>query len=488
MGVLEERLSKESLYAPFLELEMKSLRTLAVIEINGIGISDTKCDSLKAKMKCKLQSIEKECFQLASRTFSLASTHDIAKVLFFELGLPPNGEVEQNGRQTRSKSAKKLKNLSTSKKILEKLIKLHRLPKLILEWRRVNSSLTKVTYPIQRKKEYVQCFDMDRVFSEAHFHTSTGRVTFTEPNLQNIPKIFDIKLISTNDKFQNNCEQNLEIASPGMPCEINMREIIVAHESSIFIGADYSQLELRIIAHLAKDEKLIKVLNSNCDVFKTIAAETNRISVHEVSKVQRQVAKQICYGILYGIGAKSLSEQLQVDEDEATKFMEQFKDRYTGVKKFIQKTIEEARSNGFVTTLCNRKRYLPNIISTNPATRSQAERQAVNTTVQGSAADLVKTAMISINKKLCLKYGRTCYLDNNEVAPSPNRRASSVNPGALLVLQIHDELLYEVKVKEEDFVKRLIKHEMENALNLSVEMPVKLQRGKSWGTLIEISL
>ena len=484
---------------------MPSIRTLTVIELNGIGFSDGQCEKLKDTMKGKLESIENECYRLAKHTFSLTSTDDIARVLFLELGLPPNGNV--NGvvppRQTRSNAGGRLKQLSTCKSVLEKLVKYHRLPKLILEWRRVNSALTKVVYPLQRMKKFVSNLEMDRIYSEAQYHTSTGRVTFSEPNLQNVPKEFYIKLPTLicesppsekKTKTQRNktlrtsalrsvvepkqLDFNPNVVSPGEAFAVSMRSTFIPLEAAVFIAADYCQLELRLIAHLSADVKLIETLNDgSLDVFKSIAARINHVSVEKVTATQRQHAKQICYGIIYGIGAKALGEQLNVSEEDAAVYMEQFKDKYSGIKSYIRKTIDDARINGFVKTLGGRKRLLPAINSSNSHAKAQAERQAVNTTVQGSAADLVKIAMNSIDDQLNKSFGSSCLM---------KRKEGGVQRGAFLVLQLHDELLYEVNKKDIDAVENIIQHEMEHSLELTVNMPVKMKIGTDWGNLKDV--
>ncbi|XP_012557615.2 DNA polymerase theta isoform X1 [Hydra vulgaris] len=501
MEEMELRLKREDLIKSFVDIEMPTIRTLLVIEINGIGFSDIECEKLKEILKGKLDSIQQECYKLSGSVFSLSSPADVARVLFTELNLPPGGEYNLNHqRQMRSKvTGKKLKSICTSKEVLEKLSKFHALPKLILEWRKINSTLTKFVYPVQRRKRSSDVLQMHRIFTEAIYRTCTGRVTFSEPNLQNVPKEFDIKLSSLVVKspphqITGNKKHKRQLVSSTRPLlsqqkdkhigssttemfTVSMRSTFVPFSSGVMVAADYEQLELRIIAHMSQDQILIKTLNESGDVFKSIAAEINHINVVDVTTVQRQHAKQICYGIIYGIGIKALSHQLGVEENDASEYMEKFKNRFKGVKRFIQNTIEEARANGFVKTLGGRKRYLPAINSKITNDKSHAERQAVNTTIQGSAADLVKIAMNNIDIKLNEIFGNSCF----------NKLAEKSQPkGAYLVLQIHDELLYEVNKENVDIVIKLIRREMESAIILSVKMPVKVKIGSSWGTLKDI--
>lgn len=452
---------------------MPALRTLAAIEINGIGFSEEACERLKAIMKEKLAHLESSCYRSAKRSFSLTSPDDVGRVLFVHLALPCNGNTESS-RTTRNK-AKTKQHFRTSKDVLEKLVKYHRLPKLILEWRRINSALTKVVYPMQRKKCYVQPFSMHRIFCESQFHTSTGRVTFMEPNIQNVPKEFDVKICSGGGKEEKAGQQpNDGGVSPGEVHVVSMRSVFVPFVGGIFVSADYSQLELRIMAHLSSDTKLLKAIKTSADVFKSIASQINRVSFDDITTVQRQQAKQICYGILYGIGIKSLAEQLGTGEEEASVYMENFKAKYSGVNLFIKKTVEKCRLKGYVETMSGRRRYLPAILSTELHAKAQAERQAVNTAVQGSAADLVKAAMVKISVKLHETFGNCCLKRTEEACKQR---------GAFLVLQLHDELLYETNRKDLEGVRTIIKEGMETAYQLSVDTPVKIHVGPNWGTL-----
>jgi DNA polymerase theta len=340
-------------------------------------------------------------------------------------------------------------------------------------------------------------------------------VSFAEPNLQNVPRDFEIDLPtviaesppqgaqSTNRGYRKVTHVN---NAPGAKFAVSMRTAFIPFKGGILLAADYSQLELRLIAHLSRDERLLKLLNTGGDVFRMIAGSLNGIERAAVSDEQRQRAKQICYGIIYGIGARSLGEQLGLSEEDASVYIEKFKSRFSGIKKYLKTTVEGCRKNGFVVTVSNRRRYLPAINSTNVHARSQAERQAVNTTVQGSAADLVKIAMINIDRKLTEIYSscrRTHRHNNNEkdeleisrrkstrISAQTPRRGSSAQSiqGAHVVLQLHDELILEVAEEDLDRVAAIVKKEMENAIKLSVVLPIKLKAGPSWGTMNPLEL
>ena len=262
-----------------------------------------------------------------------------------------------------------------------------------------------------------------------------------------------------------------------------MWSVFFPFPGGVFLAADYSQLELRILAHMSGDLKLQQVLNSEGDVFKIIAGEWLGVPVDQVTAEDRQNAKQICYGMVYGIGAKAHAEQLNILEEEAARFMETFKSKYPTMKKFITATVQSCRENGHIVTLLGRKRYLPGIHSQNIHARSQAERQAVNSTIQGSAADLVKTAMINIDHKLAGEYGSSLPFLTCSKASHGDSDYKGVR-GAYLVLQLHDELLYEVRERDLPCMAGIVQQEMENALQLSVRFPVKMKVGSSWGNLV----
>ena len=496
---------------------MPAISCLARMELNGFGFSDKECEEIKHVLGAKLRALEKEAYGLAKRSFCLTSPEEVSRVLFLELKLPPDGNTDVSTtpgkavRPTRGGKRRKLKYFSTSKDVLEKLTSLHPLPKLILEWRRVNSALTKIVYPVQ--KEQVSCdppLSMSRIFPTALTHTATGRVTFVEPNLQNVPRDFDINLPTVisdtppddehllRDKRQRKKGMCVRVHSyqsslPGPQFSVSLRSAFIPFSNGILLAADYSQLELRLIAHLSNDEKLTGYLNAGGDAFRMIASEIFHIAQDRISDEQRQRAKHVCYGIIYGIGAKALGETLGVDENEAGLFVDAFKSRFSGVRAYLKTTINECRRLGYVTTISGRKRYLPNIRSSNAAARSQAERQAVNTTIQGSAADLVKLAMINIDRRLCEQFPncwrthRQKSQDEQEFRSSAfgKRREKQVH-GANLVLQLHDELLFEVVEQDFSKVVEIVKEKMESAMKLSVKLPVKMKSGQSWGGMIPI--
>ncbi|XP_045358148.1 DNA polymerase theta isoform X1 [Leopardus geoffroyi] len=529
MNQLNSLLKKENLQDVFCKVEMPSQYCLALLELNGIGFSTAECESQKHIMQAKLDAIETQAYQLAGHSFSFTSSDDIAEVLFLELKLPPNGERKNQGSKKTLGSTRRVndngrklrlgKQLSTSKDVLNKLKALHPLPGLILEWRRITNAITKVVFPLQREKRLNPFLGMERIYPVSQSHTATGRITFTEPNIQNVPRDFEIEMptlvgesppsqalgkgllptyrgrkktsCSLNSGHQAQMEERA--SDRGMPFSVSMRHAFVPFPGGLILAADYSQLELRILAHLSHDRRLIQVLNTGTDVFRSIAAEWKMIEPESVGDDLRQQAKQICYGIIYGMGAKSLGEQMGIKENDAACYIDSFKSRYTGINHFMRETVKNCKRDGFVRTILGRRRYLPGINDNNPYHKAHAERQAINTTVQGSAADIVKIATVNIQKQLETLHStfkshghREGMLQSDRTGLLPKRKLQGMFcpiRGGFFILQLHDELLYEVAEEDVVQVAQIVKNEMENAIKLSVKLKVKVKIGASWGEL-----
>ncbi|CAO2631998.1 DNA polymerase theta [Lemmus lemmus] len=534
MNQLNSLLQKEKLHDIFCKVEMPSQYCLALLELNGIGFSTVECESQKHIMQAKLDAIETQAYQLAGHSFSFTSADDIAQVLFLELKLPPNGEMKMQSskktlgstrRGTESNHKLRLgRRFSTSKEVLNKLKALHPLPDLILEWRRISNAITKVVFPLQREKRLNPFLRMERIYPVSQSHTATGRITFTEPNIQNVPRDFEIKMPTLvresppsqapgksllpmarrqSKKFYglhpgNGALMEEKASDRGVPFSVSMRHAFVPFPGGLILAADYSQLELRILAHLSRDCRLIQALNTGADVFKSIAAEWKMIEPDSVGEELRQQAKQICYGIIYGMGAKSLGEQMGIQENDAACYIESFKSRYTGINDFMKDTVKNCRRDGFVQTILGRRRYLPGIKDNNPYHKAHAERQAINTTVQGSAADIVKTATVNIQKQLetfCSAFRshghRESMLQNGRTGLLPKRKLKGMLcpvRGGFFILQLHDELLYEVAEEDVVQVAQIVKNEMERAIKLSVKLKVKVKIGASWGQLEDLDV
>ncbi|XP_078088028.1 DNA polymerase theta [Mustelus asterias] len=533
MDQLNLLLKKENLQDVFRNVEMETQYCLALLEMNGIGFSTAESENQKSQMQAKLAFIEAEAYQLVGHSFSLTSSADVATVLFSELKLPPNGDANTNGKRTLGSTRRKAggrsrlgKQFSTNKEVLEKLKPLHPLPGLILEWRRITNAMSKVVFPLQREKHLHSELGMERIYSVSQTHSATGRISFIEPNLQNVPKDFEIEMpamIGESSPAQGTCNAAVPTRfrkrrgcgmmstsrqvtmSDGkmdkrLSFAVSLRHAFVPFSDGLILAADYSQLELRILAHLSNDRSLIKVLNSGEDVFKSIAAEWKMVEPASVTEKLRQQAKQICYGIIYGIGAKSLGEQMGLDENDAGCYLETFKSRYKGIQTFLRETVKNCQKNGFVQTILGRKRYLPAIKDPNPHIKAHAQRQAVNTTVQGSAADLVKIATVNIQKQLEETFPSVAKShghwksrfqgDTKLDMIERKKRRETYRPesGGFFILQLHDELLYEVAENDMIQIAQIVKNEMENSMKLLVKLCVKVKIGPSWGNLQDLDL
>ncbi|XP_056015539.1 DNA polymerase theta-like [Ostrea edulis] len=486
-------LTRENLLTVFRDVEMPSVVTLSRMEMNGFGFNDEECDRQKIVMIARLEELETQAYQLAGHQFSLTSTEDLSQVLFIELQLPVNGDSGSLGQPTKpnrrapSRRGRQRTQFSTSKDVLEKLQPLHPLPGVILEWRRIIGALTKVVFALQKEKVLMESLGMYRIFTDVQFFSATGRVSLSEPNIQNVPKDFQITASDprevTTASLRNKNRNSGQSFSLAPSFNVSMRHAFIPFPGGVLLAADYSQLELRMIAHLSQDSKLIQILNGDGDVFKLITAQWKSISVQEVTPEQRQQAKQICYGMLYGIGARALGDTLGVDENDAAVFIQTFKSKYPGMRRYLKETVDKCCKQGFVETISGRRRYLPSITNTNPYIRAHAERQAVNTTVQGSAADLVKVAMNRIDRRLSEMFPLS---QKSLLHKEQDGCVQAAGDRCYFVLQLHDELIYEVSKSCLNLAAKVIKDEMETAMTLSVKMPVKVKSGSSWATMEDL--
>lgn len=297
---------------------------LASMEVDGIGINTEITNDLINTLKQQQNDFEKFAFSLAGRRFSMQSSRDVAKAIGIYKG----------------------KKTSTSKQVLER--NENPISSVVLKWRKLNAILTKMLYPLLRMVEN------ERIHVSCITHSATGRITMHDPNLQNVARDFPI--------FNPIAKK---------PVLISCRKIFSCRDNHIIISADYCQLELRLLSHFSEDPSLCAVMKTREDVFQSIAAKWNNISECDVTDIQRQHAKQICYGIIYGMGAKTLAEQLEVEEEIAVEFIDSFHQKYPGIKKYIQNVIEKARRCEYVETITGRRRYLPNINHENVVIRSE---------------------------------------------------------------------------------------------------------------------
>jgi len=397
----------------FRDVEMGLVPILAEMEEIGILVDEDRLTSLSVDFNKKINELEKEIYQLAGREFNINSPQQLGIILFEELGLP-------HGRKTKT-------GYSTDMKVLEKLAPKHELPAVIMEYRNLTKLLS--TY-IEKLKQLI-----DPVSGRIHTSfnqtvTATGRLSSSNPNLQNIP----IRGEEGN----------------------RIREAFIPSPGKIFLSADYSQIDLRVLAHYSQDPALLEAFRQGDDIHTRTAAEIFGVSPLLITSDMRRVAKSINFGIVYGMSSFGLSGQLRISRKEAQKFIDRYFALYTGVKQFMQDVVECARADGYVTTLLNRRRYLPEIGAANKMRREFSERAAINTPIQGTAADIIKLAMLRVDKLL--------KQDKNSCR---------------LLLQIHDELVFELSEDECENLLEPIRKEMEAAMELDVPLVVNMDKGNS---------
>ena len=409
----EPQLKKKNLEKLF-ALEMQVLPVLAQMEINGIRIEKHILEEYKGELKSALASIEKDIYDIAGHTFNIASPKQLGTILFEELSLP-------HGKKTKS-------GYSTDTSVLEELALIHPLPAKILDYRAKAKLLSTYveTLPLLADKN-------SRIHTSfLQTGTATGRLSSRDPNLQNIP---------VRD------EEGRRI-----------RVAFTAPEGKNLVTADYSQIELVVLAHLSKDENMCSAFKNSKDIHKSTAALIFGKSEDEVTADMRRAAKRINFGVIYGMSAFRLAKDLGISRTQAQEFISHYFATYNGINSFMNETVQKAEQTGYVETLLGRRRFIHNINSRNKLEKTAAERIAINTPVQGSAADIVKMAMTEVYKKL-------------------EEKKSS----AKMLLQVHDELILECDEAETEEVSKLLKETMENIIKLEVPLKVSVESGKNWG-------
>ena len=411
---LEQRpeLEQQGLWQLFAEVEAPLIPVLAAMEAVGICIDQDMLGQLSAQLGAQLGLLEEEIYRLARHPFNISSSQQLAEVLFEELHLP-------KGRKTKT-------GYSTDVRVLEKLSWRHELPALILRWR--NLAKLKSTY-VDRLPEHVSQVSGRIHSSFNQCGTSTGRLSSSNPNLQNIP-------IRTEEGRR-------------------IRAAFVAQEGCLLLSADYSQIDLRVLAHYCQDPALLAAFRNNEDIHSQTAAELFRVAPALITPEMRRIAKSINFGIVYGMSSFGLSEQLAISRREAQSFIDRYFAQYPGIKQFMETVIAQAREDGYVSTLLGRRRQLPEINAANRTRREFAERTAINTPIQGTAADIIKLAMLKAHKEL-------------------QSRALQTK----LLLQIHDELVFEVPEAELEEVQQLVVPLMESVLPLDVPLQVNARTGR----------
>lgn len=397
--------------------ELVLLAVLAKMENAGIKIDVRKLKDLSDDFEIKIKNLTKEIYEIAGEEFNIASTQQLSKILFEKLSL------------NSSTKSKKTKALSTKSSVLEELdFEGHEIARKILEFRKF--SKLKSTYTDSLPKEINS--KTGKIHSNfSTISTITGRFSSANPNLQNIP----IKNIEGQ----------------------KIRESFIASEGNFLISADYSQIELRVIAHVAKITNLIKAFKEEKDIHRITASQVLGISENEVTDEMRSKAKAINFGIIYGISAFGLAKQLKISRQEAADYIKSYLEAYPGIESYMKEYVEIARKFGYVKTISGRKCFIHEINNKNPIIKSEAERLAINAPIQGSAADIIKKAMINLDKALIKE-----------------------NLQSKIILQIHDELIIEAPENEVEIVSKIIKKEMENAVILDTPLRVDFRIGKFW--------
>jgi len=398
----------------FHEVELPLIEVLAAMEMNGVRLDVPLLEVMSREFEIKMDKISEEIFDLAGESFNINSPQQLGKILFERLKLP-------GGKRTKT-------GYSTDVEVLNELSKDFPLPAKVLEYR----SLSKL------KSTYVDALPQLVNPKTGRIHTSfnqtvtaTGRLSSSDPNLQNIP-----------------------IRSPEGR---RIREAFMPEEGSRILSADYSQVELRILAHLSRDPFLVDTFQKDQDVHAATAGEIFHVSPDRVNPEMRRLAKVINFGIIYGMSAFGLAKELGIQPAVAQAYIANYFQKYHGVRDYIDSSLEAAREKGYVTTLMNRRRYLPDIKSPNRSVRQFAERIAINAPIQGTAADLIKVAMIRIHRRLIQEKRET-----------------------KLTLQIHDELVFEVPEGELEGVRAMVKEEMEGVMKLVIPLKVEVGVGKNW--------
>lgn len=412
--VLEKDLKENGMYDLFNNIEMPVLEVLADMQYRGMYVDKNELIAYGDELKVKLDELTNKIHELAGEEFNINSTKQLGEVLFEKLKLPV---------------IKKTKNgYSTDVDTLEKLQCEHEIIEYILEYRqlaKLNSTYIEGMIPYINK-------NTGRIHS--YFHqtvTATGRISSTEPNLQNIPT-------------------RIEIGK-------KLRKVFKPAENKIFLDADYSQIELRVLAHVSKDETMVDNFIHEEDIHAQAASRVFGVPLDEVTKELRSKAKAVNFGIVYGISDFGLAGQIHSSRKQAKQYIEQYLEKYSGIKTFMDEAVEDAKKKGYIETMYNRRRYIPELTSKSYMVRKFGERVAMNTPIQGTAADIMKIAMINVFREL------------------KNRNLNSK-----IVLQVHDELLIETDIKEKDEVREILVNNMEHAAKLLVPLKVEVAEGENW--------
>jgi len=412
-SIFVQKVKENNLYSLYENVEKPLVKILADMEKTGVKVDKNKILELNEEYSKLADEYEQRVYEIAGEVFNLNSPKQLGVILFDKMKLPV---------------VKKTKTgYSTDVEVLEKLSEDYEIAEYILKYRSLNKLISTYLVGIL---DYIMEDDRVRT-SYKQMITATGRLSSVDPNLQNIP-------VRTQEGK-------------------NIRKVFVADKNKVFIDADYSQIELRVLAHLSKDLVMIDSFKNDLDIHYKTASEVFGVPIEEVTDNQRRSAKAVNFGIVYGISDYGLSKDLNITRNEARQYIDGYLNTYPNIKNYMEEIVKIAKKDGYVTTILGRKRYIPEINSKNFNIRSFGERIALNTPIQGSAADIIKLAMIKVYKRL---------------------KEEKVN--AKLILQIHDELIIECDEKEKDIVKNILKESMENVYKLDLPLKVDVCEGRNW--------
>jgi len=411
---LDDQLKCQGLEELYHNIELPLIEVLADMEMNGCKVDRGRLEAISKELDQKLEEMTRRIFIMAGGEFNLLSPKQLSEVLFNRLGLKPIKKTKTG--------------FSTNEEVLEQLALQHELPAEILNFRQLS----------KLKSTYADALPLainpktGRIHTTFHQTiTATGRLSSSDPNLQNIP-------IRTEWGYR-------------------IRSAFIAEKGRLLLSADYNQIELRILAHLSQDPQLLSAFRQDIDVHTRTAMELFGLPKDQITVEMRRAAKTVNFGVIYGLSPHGLAINLGISQSEAKRYIDNYFSVYAGVKQFIDRTIEEAKKIGYVKTLFNRRRPLPELRAENNATRNAGERLAINTPIQGTAADLIKSAMVKIAQRL-----------------------KNQHHHAKMILQIHDELLFEVPEQEAEIISSLVKEEMESVMALSVPLTVDVGIGANW--------
>ena len=410
---LENTLKDSGMWQVYQEIELPLIFTLDSMEKYGICVKGEELKTYGEKLQVRIEELEKQIYEEAGGEFNINSPKQLGTILFEKMGLP-------GGRKTKT-------GYSTAADILEKLAVEHPIVKDILEYRQLTK--LKSTYADGLAAVIEADGRIHSTFNQTI--TATGRISSTEPNLQNIPVRMELGRL--------------------------IRKVFVPEEGYVFLDADYSQIELRVLAHMSGDETLIQAYREAQDIHRLTASQVFHVPFEEVTSLQRRNAKAVNFGIVYGISSFGLSQDLSITRKEAAEYIEKYFETYPKIKGFLDGLVAEGKEKGYVTTMFGRRRPIPELKSGNFMQRSFGERVAMNSPIQGTAADIIKIAMNHVYKRI-----------------------QQENLKSRLVLQVHDELLIETKKEEIEEVSRILEEEMKGAAKLSVELEVDMHEGSNW--------